>query len=437
MTAEHGQPAPPLRLERSFAAWEKARRVLFEGTSTYSKLPRFQSFGTAPILAARASGAWMWDVDDNRYLDLAAGVGAILLGHAHPQVTAAVSEALRLGNQLSLGSPLETEVAERLVDLVPSAEQVRFMKTGAEAVAAGVRIARAHTGRSLVIRGAYHGWHDWAMAGTGPGRGVPAELADWVVPVCDPSLEEFRRLAYERSEELALICVEPVGFAPPAEGFLSGLRALADETGALLLFDEVSTGFRFGVGGAQERFGVTPDLATFGKALSNGFPLAALVGRADLLAGLTGRVFISSTLAGETTSLAAARAVLDELEKTDALERIERAGRAMRAILERCGDLGEGYRLTCHGFPCRFVLAVEGPDAQRAHLIKSLFYQEMVRRSIFLARVCFPCAAIGEEELSEFTRATEQASDVLRSAVHRDLVGEWLQGEALGEVPVL
>ena len=295
-------------------------------TSTGSKRPD-ALFGTGddpalPTRMVRAAGARVWDVEGREYLDYVMALGAVALGYGHPVVNRAASDAIAAGVVGPLPPVQEETLAEALARRLPWMERIRFLKTGAEAVAAAVRIARVATGREEVLGCGYHGWLDWCQ---GRVEGVPqatrAVFAE--LPFNDP--ERAREMIRFRRDRLAAVVVEPVVVSEPTREWLEILRAETQEAGAVLVFDEIKTAFRLAVGGATERYGVVPDLMVIGKALANGFPLAAVGGRADVMAGVN-RTWISSTLATESVALAAALATLEVFEAEQVCAHLHRVG---------------------------------------------------------------------------------------------------------------
>jgi glutamate-1-semialdehyde aminotransferase len=311
---------------------ERAEAVLPGGASTGSKRPA-ALFGPDDTDTAahylRASGCEVATVGGERLIDCTMALGAVTLGYADPAVTRNVAQAAAAGNVAGMSSVLEVQVAERLCDVIPCAEQVRFLKSGAEACAAAVRIARAATGRRRVVGAGYFGWLDWWSK---EGVGVPAGAHADFAPVPFDDIAALERAAAEVGSDLAAIILEPFVERAPSQGWLAGARALCDRTGAVLIFDEIKTGFRVRTGGWQEYAGVEPDLATFGKALANGFPMAAVVGRAAIMEAARD-TWISSTLAGESTALAAAMAVLDRHEEEDVCARLWSIGESTLAVV--------------------------------------------------------------------------------------------------------
>ncbi len=297
-------------------------------TSTGSKRPEaFFGSSVGPDLPTRMTGsrgARIRDENGREYLDFVMALGAVTLGYGHPEVAAAAAEALDRGGVGSLAPVEEERLATRLRELLPWCERIRFLKTGAEAVAAAVRLARAHTGRDRVLGCGYHGWLD--LSSREPG--VPAAIGDLYRTVPFNDAERTQRTIREVGDGLAVVVVEPVVERAPTLEWLTVLRDEAHRVGALLVFDEIKTGFRLGVGGAVERWGVVPDLAVYGKGLANGFPLAAVGGRADIMEQAT-RTWISSTLATEFVALAAARAAVDVVVRDGFPEHARRVGQEL------------------------------------------------------------------------------------------------------------
>ena len=304
-------------------------------TSTGSKRPE-ALFGTAvddelPSRLVRAAGARVWDESGREYLDFVMALGAVGLGYGHPAVSAAATAAIAAGTVGPLPPVEEEQLAEALARRMPWMERIRFLKTGAEAVAAAVRIARVFTGREEVLACGYHGWHDWCQGRTeGVPQGTRAVFAE--LPFNDA--ERAREMIRYRGKRLAAVVVEPLVVTEPSREWLETLRAEARDAGAVLVFDEIKTAFRLAVGGAAERYGVTPDLAVIGKAFANGFPLAAVGGRAEVMAAVN-RTWISSTLATESVALAAALATLAVYESEPVCAHLHRVGTRLLHGLHR------------------------------------------------------------------------------------------------------
>lgn len=311
----------------------RAADVVPGGSSTGSKRPDALYGSRAGDLAlpthfARAEGCTVWAPDGRRFVDCGMALGAVGIGYADAAVTRAVADAAAAGNVTGLPHRLEVEVAERLVELIPCAEQVRFLRTGAEASAAAVRVARTATNRNHIIACGYFGWLDWCSDAAGVPDAVRADIT-WV-PFDE--VDALESAVTVHAGELAAIIVEPLIHEVASIRWLTAARAACDRTGAILIFDEIKTAFRMRTGGVQELLGVVPDLSTLGKAMANGYPLAALVGRAGVMEAAT-RTWISSTAATESTGLAAANAVFDWHERVDVPARMAEAGARLREVI--------------------------------------------------------------------------------------------------------
>jgi glutamate-1-semialdehyde 2,1-aminomutase/spore coat polysaccharide biosynthesis protein SpsF len=376
--------APPLTLDRSREWLARSRKVIPGTSQTFSKAPAQYVQGAAPVFLARGKGYAVWDVDGNEYVDYVQGLLPNILGYAHDEVCAAYAAQLAEGHSFSLPHPLEVVLAERLVDLIPCAEMVRFGKNGSDATAGAVRAARAYTGRERVACCGYHGWQDWYIGSTTRYAGVPGAVRALTHPFPYNDLDGLGRLLGQHPAEFAAIIMEPVNFVEPEPGYLDAVKALAHRHGALLIFDEICTGFHFGLGGAQKRYGVTPDLACFGKAMGNGFPISCVVGRADVMQVFE-EVFFSFTFGGEVASMAATLKVLDILEHTDALQRMRSNGSQLKdgfnALVQ---EAGLSARYECVGDPVWSLIRSRGATGGDGLLERSLLQQEMVKRGILL-----------------------------------------------------
>jgi glutamate-1-semialdehyde 2,1-aminomutase len=416
------------------AALRERAADLFPG-GVNSPVRAFRSVGAEPLVLASGSGAFVRDADGRDYLDLIGGWGPAILGHAHPAVVDAVREAAGRGFALGTTGPLEVELGERIRARMPSIERLRFTSSGTEAVMSAVRVARAATGRELVVvfAGGYHGHSDGLLAAAGSGvatlgipgsAGVPASVAATtiVLPYNDPSSVT---LAFARHPgRIAAVVVEPVaaniGVIPPAPGFLEHLRDATRADGALLVFDEVITGFRLGPGGAQARFGVRPDLTTLGKVIGGGLPIGAYGGRRELmdLVAPAGPVYQAGTLSGHALAMAAGIATLDRLTP-DAYLALESAGDALEAgMREAAADAGVtasisrvGSLLTLFFRPTPPSDAAEAADTDRTAY--SAFFRAMLDAGVLLPpspfEAWFLSLAHGEAEIERIVAAARVA----------------------------
>jgi len=349
-------------LDRSEALWARAEQVIPLGTQTLSKSPTQWVQGLAPKFIERAEGAHLWDVDGNEWIDWPMSLGPILLGHGYDAVTEAITRQLADGITFTLMHPLEVEVAERITAMCPGVEAVRFAKSGSDAVSAAVRLARAATGRDVVLCSGYHGWHDWYIGTTTRDAGVPKGVQDLSATFRFGDLDHLDHVLTASPGEVAAVVLEPSGATVPEPGYLQAVIDLAHAHGALCVFDEVITGFRLAPGGARERYEVEPDLSCYGKALGNGMPISAIGGRWEHMRVLE-EVFYSGTHGGEALSLAAARAVLDTVADGTVLADIEALGQTMLdGVAERIDSHDAAHRVTVGGEPHRAVVGPCGPD---------------------------------------------------------------------------
>ncbi|MEW5979956.1 MAG: aminotransferase class III-fold pyridoxal phosphate-dependent enzyme [Acidobacteriota bacterium] len=407
------------RLLASSQAWRlRAERLIPGCAQTFSKGPTSFVQGVTPSFVSKAQGACFWDVDGNRYLDYIMGLGPVILGHADPMVNEAVRRQMELGMSFSLPHPIEVEVAELLNQIIPCAERVRFGKNGSDATAGAVRVARAWTKRDKVACCGYHGWQDWFIGSTNRHFGVPHAVRQLTLPFPYNDLQALHKLFREHKDQIACVIMEPVAFDPPLPAFLEGVKELCDKNGALLVFDEIITGFRLALGGAQEYFGVQPDLACFGKAMANGFPLSAIVGRADVL-NLFEDVFFSFTFAGEAVSLAACQATIEVLHQRRGIPHLWRVGKCLQdGTNELIRELGLQDTLACVGLPPLTGFRFLCRDQRQNVLLRSLLQQEAVKRSILTHGNHVLSLAhddgIIEETLQAYGQLLELVADTLR-----------------------
>ncbi len=424
-------PVETRSLRRSSELLRRAVGLIPGASQTLSKGPTQWVQGVAPAYIERAHGAYVWDVDGNRYLDFPMALGPILLGHRHPAVERAIVEQLRSGIVFSLPHPIEIEVAERIATLVPGAERVRFAKSGSDATSAAVRLARANTGRERVIVTGYHGWHDWYIGSTARNMGVPEAVRSLVEPVAFGDLTALAVALDRHPREVACVVCEPVGILEPAPELLREMIDLAHRHGALVVFDEVISGFRLAPGGAQAHFDVRADLVCFGKALGNGMPISALAGPAAVMDGLQD-VFFSGTHGGETLSLAAAQATLDVIAGEPVHEHLWRLGRRLQAGV--CGAIerhGLGEWVQCSGAAPWTIVSVREPDPDGMALpAKSLLQQEMIKRGILFNGSNFISYAHTETDIDLAIEAYDSSLELLACALPDDVESR-LQGPSL------
>ncbi len=407
----------PSRYAASETLLARARASIPLGAQTFSKSITQLPLGAAPFFAARAKGATLWDEDGHPYVDFCNALCAVTLGYADPDVNAAAVAQIAEGSVFSLSHRLEAEVAERICDVVPCAEAVRFGKNGSDATSGAVRVARAYTGRDRVLTCGYHGWQDWSIGATARSKGVPKAVRDLTTTFPFNDLPALAALLDAHEGEVAAIVLEPMNVTPPAPGYLQGVRRLADKHAVVLVFDETITGFRFDKGGAQALFGVTPDLATFGKGLANGFPLSAVAGKKALMAEME-EVFFSFTMGGEAVSLAAAKAVLDKLEREPVIQTLRIRGAEVQAEVERLlTATGADAFASTSGDPTWSFLHFTPPEGVDFWALKTLFLQEVFARGLFTLGTHNMSFSHGDDEISALVEVYAEVFPILAEAV--------------------
>lgn len=372
------------RYSKSESHLVDAERLIPLGSQTFSKSRTQYPVGISPLFADRSNGVFMWDIDGNRYLDLVGSLACVTLGYQDKRVLRSVKRQLQKGTIHSLPGKLEAEVAERIIDLVPSAELVRFGKNGSDATSAAVRLSRAYTGRKVIAVCGYHGWQDWYIGSTTRNKGVPTETSMLTESFIYNQIDSLKAIFAKHASEVAAVIMEPMSSTWPIDGFLREVKDLCVKNGSVLIFDETVTGFRFQEGGAQELFGVTPDLTTLGKGIANGFPLSAVAGKADIMNEMN-EIFFSGTFGGELLSLAAANKVLSlHQEKKVVNKLIEIGGLLSKATEEVIDSTGSSQVLSLSGHPTWKFLNWNPYNNASAAEIKTYFMQEMFSRGILV-----------------------------------------------------
>jgi glutamate-1-semialdehyde 2,1-aminomutase/spore coat polysaccharide biosynthesis protein SpsF len=423
------QQAPRPRITKSNELWGRGKDLIPAGTQTLSKGPSQFVNGFGPKYLVRGQGSHVWDADGNEFIDYPMGLGAVSLGHGREEVVTAIAKQAAQGTSFSLMHPLEITLAERIVDMVPCAERVRFGKNGSDATSACIRASRAKTGRKHVARCGYHGWQDWSIdASYGiRARGVPEEVMQLTRPFPYNDLAALDKLLTETP--CAAVILEPIAAVVPQPGYLQGVRELATKHGAVLIFDEVISGFRYARGGAQEHFGVTPDLCSMGKGMANGVPISVVCGKREFMEPFE-EIFFSFTFGGETTAIAAALATLDVMEKHKYWTHCWKLG----------GQLQDGYRALakefnlgavtdCAGLPPWTVVTFADQAPWVGMQLKTLFQQEMLRRGILFSGSQFISLAHSAADIDRTLDAFRHAMRTLRFALDSNVVDQLTLGK--------
>ncbi len=417
----------------SYKLWEKANNLFLNGVLTLSKSPMHIAPGACPVFAERAQGAYFWDSDGNRYIDYPLALGAVVLGHAYNDVDRTVAEQMAKGILYSLSSRRELELAELLCDIIPSAEKVRILKTGSDAMSAAVTVARAYTGREMVAVCGYHGWHDWTVIRTTRNAGVPAALSKLICEFMYNDIHSLQSIFDQHAGKVAAVILEPVGMYAPEHHFLERVSALARKNNALLIFDEIITGFRLSLGGAQSYFSVKPDLSAFGKAMANGYPVSALVGNRDIMNAVENRVFISSTFGGELLSIAAAIRTIDILREKKVTDYILALGQQLKDGLNAALEQ-QGIDATCEGMPHKTFLVFRDMAGASGKMIETLFRQECLARGVFLGYGHFTCFSHTSEDIQASITIAAEVLRVIRDALDQGNLPSLLKGPIATDV---
>ncbi|MES2796592.1 MAG: aminotransferase class III-fold pyridoxal phosphate-dependent enzyme [Bacteroidota bacterium] len=416
---------------KSNELYNRALRVQKPVTQTLAKGPGQFTKGVAPIYLQRGKGSHVWDVDGNEYIDYNAAIGPISLGYCYPAVDFAIKKQLEDGISFSLMHPLEVEVSELIQEIIPNAEAVKITKTGADAATAAIRVARSFTGRDKIFCCGYHGWHDWYIGITSRNSGVPEAIQNLTYTF---EFNDIDSIKAALDNSVAAVILEPFIFEAPKEDFLEELLALCKANGTLLIFDEMWTGFRIALGGAQEYFGIKPDLAVYSKACANGMPIAFLTGRADVMELFNNEVFSYTTFGGEALSLAACKATILELKRKKVTQYLAEKGGILKEGYNDIVDVLDMNRYTkCIGYNCRSMITFL-PEAGNGLELKTLMQQEMIKRGILWAGFHNMCYSHTEEDIKYTLSVYYDVLQIIKRAIESNDIKKYLKGEVLEAV---
>jgi len=381
---EYMNSKPRLNLEKSMKLYEEAKKLSPGGLLGIRRPYNFVP-DEYPIFIDHGYGGHIVDVDGNDYIDMLCAYGPIILGYKEPEINDAVKEQMDKGFCFTMVQEVQNELEKKLIELIPSAEMVVLAKTGSDVTSIAVRIARGYTEKTKVLRCGYHGWHDWCVEGHG---GVPQAILDMTEEFEYGDLVDLEEKLKASDGQVACIIITPVGHplakpvVEPPKGYLEGVRALADKYGVVLIFDEIRTGFRVAMGGAQERYGVTPDVSVFGKAMANGYPISACVGKAEIMKVLESKVFVSSTFFPNSMEMVAALKCIEILERENVIDRIYEMG---QRFMDGCLELIEkhGVPASVSGIPPMPFITFDKADAQYKER-RTRFFTETIRRGLFI-----------------------------------------------------
>lgn len=399
-------------------------------TQTLAKGPQQNVKGVAPKYLQSGKGSHVWDVDGNEYIDYLMGIGPLSLGYAYDKVDNAIKEQLKDGITFSLMHPLEVEVAELIHKVVPNAESIRYSKTGADVTSAAVRLARAFTKRDKVLCCGYHGWHDWYISVTDRNQGIPQSIQDMTYTF---NYNDIQSVIDSIDDDIACVILEPYVFEEPKDNFLQKLRDVCTKNGTILIFDEMWSGFRISLGGAQEYFKVNADLACFSKAVANGMPISILTGRKDVMSLLEHDVFFFTTFGGEALSLAAAKATINEMIEKDVPAQLAKQGNKLKVGYNKIAEkLGMSYT-KCSGFDCRTIITFDASAGNPLEM-KSLVQQEMIKRGILWGGFHNLSFSHSDGDIEYTLKTYNEVLPILKKAVDENNVKGSLRGEPVGPV---
>lgn len=408
-----------MQFQRSEELLKRELKVSPLAAQTYSKSYRYFSKGMAPSYMDHGEGCYIYDVDGNRFIDFMCALGPVTVGYNEPAVNEAVIRQVNRFASGSLQSELEVELAEKICEIIPCAEMVRFVKNGSDATTAAVRLARAYTGRDIVLMSGYHGMHDWSIGASENHKGVPEPVRKLTINFVYNDLNDLEQKLKEN--DVAAVILEPIQSDGPKNGYLESVKKLAHQYGAVLIFDEVVSGFHYALGGAQELFGVSPDLVAFGKGIANGYPISAVAGKKDLMKQIEEGVFVSTTFGGDSIAMAAALATIKILEKPGFYDHIRTVGTILRnGIQERIDKYELEKILSVTGMPQHCGVAFEGHGNLSYLDIQSVYSQTILQCGIFQFAIYFLNMHHTEKEAEIYLDATDQAFAAIRQAVDQD-----------------
>lgn len=410
------------RYSKSVKKFRESTKYIIPGTPTISKNPYLYTLGAYPIYIEKAEGAIVTDIDGNAYIDFQSALGPIILGYNYSSVQKAVEQQLKKGVLFPLASTLQIDLAKQISSIIPSAEMIRFFKTGSDATTGAVKLARAFTGKTKIASCHFHGWHDWYYVSTGATKGIPERTKDEIFTFEYNNIDSLKKIFEENKGEMAAIIMEPVNFEEPKEGYLDEVKKLAHENGALLIFDEVVTGFRFKNGSAQSYFGCIPDLTCLAKAMGNGYPIAAVAGRRDIFQA-TADVVTTTTYGEGNLSFAAAIATLTDLKNKSVAEHIWKLGAELK---EGFNTLAKKYQLPveCIGYPCRLEFSFGNFAENSRKQVKSFFLQETAKRGIIFGMHIYLTFAHTKEHIKETLSVCDEVFKVMQKQKTLHLDGE-------------
>lgn len=423
-----------LHLSKSEYFKKKAETLIPGLAHTFSKAPYSYVEGVYPSYIKSGSGSRVTDVDNNKYIDYVLGLGPVILGYNYIEVNEAIIDALKQGITFSMPHILEVELAEVISSVIGTAEMVKFTKTGSDAVTAAIRAARALTGRDKI---AYCGgggvWHDWFIVATSRNLGVPKFNRELIKIFQYNKIETLQEIFEQNKGQIAAVCIEPVVYEQPTKSFLNEVQKLAQENQSILIFDEVVTGFRMDLGGAQKFFNIEPDLSCFGKAMANGMPLGAVVGKKEYMK-IFHEIFYSTTFAGEIPSLAAGKATIGIIKEKNVSSFLWNKGNSLKNAFQKIIKQMD-LSIDIMGYPHRLGLIIRDQFGNDSLLLKSILYQECIERGIiFGPGSILHTFSHNEEDMEKTVNGFTEALEILKKSLNSKDPSKFLKGKPMKPV---
>lgn len=421
--------------KKSTQLLKKAKKLIPSAAQTYSKSYKYFCEGAAPAFLDHGKGAYVWDVDGNKYIDFVLGLGAITVGYNDQQINRAISKQLKKGISFSQSTELEIKLAQKLVDIIPCAEMVRFVKNGSDATTAAIRLARAYTKKEVIACCGYHGWQDWYIGTTESDRGVPDAVKNLTKTFEYNDISSLEKIFRENKNKVAAVIMEPVQLEYPFNNFLQKVKSLTHKNEAVLIFDEVVTGFRMGLSGAQGYFKVIPDLAAIGKGMANGASISVVLGKKEIMGLIEKGVFISMTFGGETLSLAAATETIKILEKKSVYDHIWKLGmqwqEGINLLIKKKG-LENVVKIV--GIPPHTGVSFNKKGNLEALDLLSVYQQVLIENGILSVGVNNFCLSHTKEQINIFIEAVSKALNMVKKALEAGTVNGILKGKKIEPV---
>ena len=418
-----------MNYQKSNKFLQQALKSIPLASQTFSKSITQYPQGAAPLFIKKGNGSKVWDIDGNEYIDFVNSLAAITLGYCNKDVDNAIIQQLKNGILFSLPHKLETEVAEKLIKLIPCAQKVRFGKNGTDATSAAIRLARAYTNKEHIAVCGYHGWQDWYIGSTSRDLGVPKGVKVLTHKFEYNNIKSLEKLL--QNNQFAAVIMEPMNVEYPKNNFLEKVRELTKKYNIVLIFDETITGFRLSLGGAGELFGVIPDLATFGKGMANGMPLSAVVGNNKIMAKMED-IFFSGTFGGETLSLAAANTVIDKYQKCSIIKHLKTMGGKLLTELDTIIEKHNAHAIfSTSGHPAWSFLHIKATQKYNSFRIKTLFLQEMFKRGILTLGTHNISYAHSQKDIDKLLQIYDEVIPIIINAIDNQTLLEQLNCKPL------